>query len=179
MKTNLILIMVVASMLGSCKKSNTEPQPVVQKESSPTIDTTWRMKSQIHYSNTATTSLSQADILIQSVDTTYYEIYKNGKLELSWKMNATYTSTPAYNNIVNMRAVLPYNKGDVFLWKILHRSPRNITSYSFNGGVTLIRGNELVRWFSGQFYGYYVEPNTPDYKVGYNSFVQVWQGEAI
>lgn len=179
-----IIVILLAFTVFACKKAEVQPEEPkeVTEPQKKSDDTTWKMKSVINYSTSSTPTPSEQDLFVQSADTTFYEILKNGKTALTWKMNWTYTSTPAYNSIDDVKSLLNCKKGDTITWLIIHRTPRNVDGYAFSGGVTLIKNDgknypaDYKHWFNGQFQSGIADKYNVYYKPNVKTFVQIWQG---
>ena len=165
----------------ACKKETVEPQQPKASTQAQTSSGEWKIKSVINYS-TSTMTPSLLELQAQSADTTYYEIHKNGVVSLKWKMGWTYTSTPSYQNVDDLKVLLQCKKGDTLQWRIIHKSPRNISSYTFNGAVTLIKNDgknypeDYKTWFTGMFFCHHVTKDQEYYEPNRKTFVQYWQG---
>ena len=168
-KLILLPLMLLAFSLTSCKKDSVEPRP-----EPTTIDSSYIYRSVFNYSTTTTTT---TDINVQSVDTTFYTIAVNGVVKLSWSKNWTYKSNPDYSDIDNLGSILSIKSGDLIVYTIVHRSPRNITNYLFNCGISETRKSDskVNMLFQGQYSAYIVDSSSPYYKIGYNSFVLILQ----
>lgn len=160
----LFLFFVI--VLISCQKEQAKPStPPVEKQTSSGS----KLSAIFNYSTTVTSgTLSTTDLATQSVDTTYYQVFKNDVKVLEWKANWNYTSNSAYNSISNLSDIIAYNSTDVLTWTVIHRSPRNITGYSFNAGISL-DGKRII---SGQYIASSIASDSKYYKSGYNSFIQ-------
>lgn len=167
---NLITFLIIIFALSNCTKEQSKPTEQVQIEKTTTLN---RMLVALNYSTTIDASgIKQSEIDIQGMDTTYYEISKNGVLMASWKANWTYNSKPGYNLINDLHDVFQYNAGDTILLYIVYKSPRNITNYTYNGGITIFKTSDqdFVNYFEGQHYAYELKPNQAGYETGKKCF---------
>lgn len=148
----------------SCKKET--KAPVI--ENTEPVESTVKVKYSFNYSTTPTSTLTQSELLAQSVDTTYYQISNNGKVLLKWKANWNFNSRPELSNVEDLSKLFTYNVGDIIIWQIAYRTTRNVSGYAFDGGITTEKG-----FFGGTYYAYSIPATSTEYYVpGYNSFVQ-------